>query len=260
MTTRRDSSRPRRLLLPLALGLLALPLLPVTAPAQSHHATLSGRVTSLQEGRPLGGVELTLRGTELSTTTNGDGAFRFTGVPPGPRTLEISYLGTESRPVEVELRPRQTLELSLVVGVRVMPVTELVVTVERAAPVGKLTGFHRRRENAPGHFITREDIERIQPIRTTALLRRVPGLDVGQRSASGVTPVTMGRRKGCVPQFYVDGARAPFFDVDAVHPREIAGLEIYRGNSEVPIRFKYRDRCGVIVIWTRDPGNWDGDR
>lgn len=259
MTHPRHTSR-RRFLPFLATGLLAVPLLALPAPAQSHHGTIVGEVTSSETHEPLAGVELTLHDTGLQTTTTGEGQFRFADVPPGSRTLTVAYLGTESRRVRIDLRPRQTIDVSLVVGVRLMPVTELVVTVDRAAPVGKLTGFDRRRENGAGYFITREDIERVRPMRTTALLRRVPGLDVGQRTRSGVTPVTMGRRKGCVPQFYVDGARAPYFDVDVLDPGEIDGIEIYRGNSEVPIRFKHRDRCGVIVLWTRDPGDRDSDR
>lgn len=243
--------RPCRCVAP---AVLALPLLAASALAQGHHGTIVGTVTSSDTGDPLGGVELTVQDTDLRETTTGQGHFRFAEVPPGRRTLALSYLGTPTSRVLVDVRPRQTIDLSLVVGVRVVPITELVVTVDRALPVGKLTGFYQRREIHAGYFITREDIERVRPVRTTSLLRRVPGLDVGQRSASGVTPVTMGRRKGCVPDFYVDGARAPYFDVDVLDPQEIAGIEIYRGNSEVPIRFKHRDRCGVIVIWTTDPG------
>jgi len=237
------------------LGVSLALLLTIPGFLRAQGGTVVGRVTSYETGDPLSGVELSVRGTDALAITSESGLFRLEGVPAGRQTISLSYLGAESKEIPVRVEPRQTVQASFVVEMRVIPVAELVVTVENSIPVSKLTGFYERMENSPGHFITRDDIERIKPARTTAMLRRVPGLDIGKRTRSGLTPVTMSRRKGCYPQFWVDGTRAPFFDVDNIQPREIAGIEVYRGNSEVPIRFKHRDRCGVIVIWTRDPGN-----
>lgn len=237
------------------LGVSFLLLLTIPGFLRAQGGTVVGQVTSFESGEPLGGVELVVRGTDVRSITSEAGLFRLEGIPTGRQTISLSYLGAESKDVPVRVEPRQTVRVSFVVEMRVIPVAELVVTVEDQVPVSKLTGFYERMENSPGHFITRDDIDRLNPARTTAMLRRVPGLDIGKRTRGGVTPVTMSRRKGCQPQFWVDGARAPFFDVDNIQPREIAGIEVYRGNSEVPIRFKHRDRCGVIVIWTRDPGN-----
>ena len=238
---------------PLAGVLLALIVTPALLQAQAGQ--IVGRVASFETGDGLGGVELAVLGTEVRAITSESGLFALEGVPPGERTVKLHYLGAESKEVGVQVEPYQTTSVTLVVEMKVIPVAELEVTVDQRIPVSKLTGFYRRMENSPGYFVTRDDIDRLHPARTTSILRRVPGLDIGKRTRAGFTPVTMSRRKGCVPQFYVDGARAPFFDVDNIQPHEIAGIEVYRGNSEVPIRFKHRERCGVIVIWTRDPGN-----
>ena len=57
---------------------------------------------------------------------------------------------------------------------------------------------------------------------------------------------------------------------DYVHPSEVEGIEIYRGESDTPAEFVTRwVGCGTIVIWTRrgemraprrDPGEQDGSR
>lgn len=252
MRDRIEVPRPRPALL---LGVLLASLLSTPGLLRAQAGSIVGRVTSFETGDPLGGVELSVRGTDVRAFSTEAGLFSLEGVPPGERTVTLHYLGAESREVPVRVAPYQTTSVALVVEMKVIPVAELVVTVDDRIPVSKLSGFYRRMENSPGYFVTRDEIERLHPVRTTSILRRVPGLDIGKRTRSGVTPVTMSRRKGCVPEFYVDGARAPFFDVDNVQPHEIAGIEVYRGNSEVPIRFKHRDRCGVIVIWTRDPGD-----
>lgn len=240
----------------MAVALTAAFLLPAptSAAAQSGDASIVGQITSQLTDEPVSGAAVVLRGTEHEAVTTEDGIFAMEDLPAGDHELVVRYMDMESRVFPVRLERRQPLTVDFTVNMQVIPVASLEVTVEQSPPRGKLHDFYRRAANGPGYFITRDDIEDRPISRPTDILRRVPGLDIGARR-SGRTPVTMGRRDGCVPDFYLDGARAPFFDIDNLEPMDIAGIEIYRGNSEVPIRFKHRDRCGVIVIWTRDPSN-----
>lgn len=227
---------------------------PTSAAAQSGDASIVGQITSQLTDEPVSGAAVVLLGTEHEAVTTEDGIFAMEELPAGDHELVVRYMDMESRVFPVRLERRQPLTVDFTVDMQVIPVASLEVTVEQTPPRGKLHDFYRRAANGPGYFITREDIEARPISRPTDILRRVPGLDIGARR-SGRTPVTMGRRDGCVPDFYLDGARAPYFNIDDLEPMDIAGIEIYRGNSEVPIRFKHRDRCGVIVIWTRDPSN-----
>lgn len=235
----------------LATGLLLFGL----PPLQAQHASITGRVLSAETGEPIGGAEVRLEDTRFGAVTSKGGLFRMENLPAGEHLLTIEYLGAKSENFRVDLGPRESLDVSFDLQMKVIPVPKLEVTVNDDIPVGKLYSFYRRAESSPGYFLTREDIEDRPTSRTTDLLRQVPGLDIGAPRLGGAT-VTMGRRDGCVPDYYVDGAHAPFFDIDNLQPVDIAGIEIYRGNSEVPVAFKQADRCGVIVIWTRDPSNW----
>lgn len=143
---------------------------------------------------------------------------------------------------------------------------ELRVEARRPARRGKLRGFDRRRRLHPsGRFIGRAEIERRDPHRLSDLLHGVPGLRLGRPAAGvGERHAVSGRagrhpgREPCRVAFFVDGVRLPpssGFSVDELSPADVAGIEIYRGTSEAPARFRRRgDRCGVIVVWTRDPG------
>lgn len=253
MSASPDRSVRRAVLLFLAAATLAA--VPLSLQAQVRRASIVGRVVEASSGEPVEGAEVELKGTPHRAVTTESGVFRLEELPPGEHTLAVHYLGMESKEFPVQLKPRRSLNVTFQLETKVLPVAELVVTVDQDVPVSKLTGFYRRSEQGPGYFLTRADIEEKPATRATDLLRQVPGLDVGERNRAGVTPVTMGRRDGCLPRFYVDGAFASYFDMDNLHPRDIAGIEIYRGNSEVPIRFKHGDRCGVIVVWTRDPSN-----
>lgn len=239
----------------LLLGAAGLAASSSSLQAQVRPANIVGRIVETGSAKPVQGAAIVLQGTSFRAMTNEAGIFRLEDIPAGHHTLAVHYLGMESKKFPVELAPRQTLDVTFRLETKVLPVAELVVTVDATPPVSKLTGFYRRSQQGPGYYMTRAEIEDTPALRTTDLLRRVPGLDIGQRNRAGITPVTMGRRDGCIPRFYVDGAYASYYNMDNLEPRDIAGIEVYRGNAEVPIRFKHGDRCGVIVVWTRDPGN-----
>jgi hypothetical protein len=244
-------------------GLLALlggAALFLQSPLAAQDASITGRIISARSGEPIEGAEVDLLDSPHRAVTSGSGLFRMSEIPAGQHTVRISYMGAESRNLTVDLSPREAFDVALQLEMKVLPVPELVVTVNNRIPVGKLYEFERRAQNSPGYFITREEIEERHASRTTDILRRVPGLEVGGprigRSSVQVRRRAVGRR--CTPDTYVDGAYAPYFDPDNLQPSDIAGIEVYRGNSEVPPEYRRADHCGVIVFWTRDPSNWRG--
>lgn len=235
-------------------------LIGLAAPAPSASqatGSVTGQVREAETAEPVEGAAISVEALDETTLTDEGGYFRLNGLRTGAHVLVVNYLGLETREVSFELYAGELEEMSLSLEVKAVPVEELVVTVEERRPVSKLLGFHRRMEQGPGHYITREEIVKRESARPSDLLRRVPGVDVGP-ARFGSAQVTMGRRAGCVPEFYVDGARAPNFDIDNLTTRDLAGIEVYRGNSEVPIEFKAHDRCGAIIIWTRDPARAGG--
>jgi TonB-dependent starch-binding outer membrane protein SusC len=216
--------------------------------------SLTGRVVSYADRQPIAGARVTVAGTGDTAVTDAEGLFRFGDIPAGSHVLHIEYLSMRSRDIPIELDARRPSSLEVALRMSVIPVAELVVTVDHTLPVNKLYDFYRRMEHGQGYFFTRADVLRRRPARITDLLLGVPGIDVGAHRIGRIS-VTMGRRKGCVPEYYVDGARAPHFDLDDLQPSDLAGLEIYRGNSEVPLEFKAFERCGAIIVWTREPGS-----
>lgn len=221
--------------------------------AQTNETAIVGRVIESASGEPVNGAEVLLPRSSRVKITGEAGLFRFEGVSPGPHLIAVRHLGLESKQFPVRVSRGRTLDVSFQLETRILPVPELVVTVSQTRPVSKLTGFYRRKENNAGYFLTREQIDEMSLAESTDIFRRVPGVRVSRSAGATRTPVTMGRVQGCYPRFYLDGSYVSYFDMDNLLPRDIAALEIYRGNSEVPLRFKHGDRCGVIVIWTRSP-------
>lgn len=137
--------------------------------------------------------------------------------------------------------------------------------VERS-PV--LEGFDHRQRLGMGTYFTREDIERIEPLHVTDLLRRVPGVSLVGGGLPSQQVLSMNRAQfgrgggSCPVQVFVDGmlvtrARAGPIAVDElVTPQAVEGLEVYKGLSTVPAEFLNENaHCGVVAIWTRRGGD-----
>ena len=217
-------------------------------------ATLVGVVTSGVSGDPLAQARVWVVGTDRATLTDDRGHFRLARLPEGPQEVRVGYLGVESSAASVDLVAGKARGLRITFDLELTPIAAQIEGTRGSG--GKLRGFRRRMESEQGYYITREDIRSRNPLRTTDMLRRVPGVRISP-ATMGPSGVTMsGAARRCPIEYYLDGVRAPFLDPDNVPPNDIAGIEIYRGLARVPIQFRHRARgCGVILIWTRDPGN-----
>jgi len=70
-----------------------------------------------------------------------------------------------------------------------------------------------------------------------------------------------GARPACYMDVYLDGAMVfdsqrienGLFDVNSVPPEHIAGIEVYAGQAQIPIKYarSMDNVCGVLLIWTR---------
>jgi hypothetical protein len=130
--------------------------------------------------------------------------------------------------------------------------------IESAALRDKMVDFERRRATGRGTFITRDDIDRRNPLTVADLLRTVRGL--ATRTSGGRTEVRFIRANSrldgvdCPPELWFDGVRTFDATVDEVDPGEVEGIELYRGLGQIPAEYLSRTAaCGVVLIWTRSP-------
>lgn len=142
---------------------------------------------------------------------------------------------------------------------RALPTLEQVVVRAPQREFRDVTGFERRRRIGAGRFITRADILRRKPVRVQDLVAELPGVLI---SPDGEL-VTYGRRggpMGCPLSVVWDGIPAPGFDLNAISPDEVQGIEVYSGfmpleyNFLVPQPFWFggaSSSCGALLIWTQ---------
>ncbi|HZD03401.1 MAG TPA: carboxypeptidase regulatory-like domain-containing protein, partial [Longimicrobiales bacterium] len=193
-----------------------------------------------------------------SQTTAEDGLFRFDDVPPQSYLLVVTSLGYHRFEDSLQVQPGR--EIRLVVHLSASPLELeplMVVTARRPA---FMDGFEERRSHARLHtaFFTHDEIQELDPRDVTELLRTVPGTFVAPGLFGDRLMVDGDVTRGghCRPDVWVNGLLmigGPSYN-DVYPPDDIAAVELYAIEHDVPQRFKGPRRCGALVIWLRERG------
>ena len=221
--------------------------------AQPSGGMMSGVVRAEDSGTPVAGAIVEMHGLGLRAVSDSAGAFHITGIPSGEHRVDLRALGFKAVAITVRIANDTTSVVR--VALKAVPLPTLDVESGLRRGNERMRGFHDRRSSGFGRFLTREDIERRDVSDTKELLRGMPGVRlVGERvqmSSSSSTP-------RCLVQYFVDAIHitgAQFDFLRQFRPRDIEGIEVYRGPAETPPEFSRGGaQCGVIAIWTRTPG------
>lgn len=195
-----------------------------------------------------------LRGPGSAATTDSDGSFRLTAIPPGSAVLEVRRLGY--RPLSTPVTIVGGNELRVDVKLAPLPEQLAPVQVRRRAEVydSRLAGFNTRKSKHVGYFVTREKLDQMSSARFVDALRGIPGVSFRTLRGGVITVSLRGAR--CAPMFYMDGfpATAGAMDLDMIDLSGVEGIEIYAGMSSIPAEFMSvvgGEKCGVIAVWSR---------
>jgi hypothetical protein len=239
------------LLLLMGLGLMARP-----AAGQARAGPLV-QVRSAETGAPLRGAQVWLEGTGRGGITNEAGVLDVLHPAPGTYRLRVRLLGYAEEMRMVDLVPgRPTGPVEVALASQAIPLAAVVV---RAEPRGerrlRSVGFNHRRERLPGLFLGRRDIEARSRAKLSEVMRTMPGMRIYSLpmwEAFGSTFRSAGASRACEIEYYLDGVYAPGLNIDDVRPWEVEAMEVYRGESEIPLQFRRSlETCSVVLIWNR---------
>ncbi len=236
------------LLLPFCLRLSAHNLVkyePVQAPAPV--AGISGTVTD-EQGKPLTGVSVMVKGAQHRTSTNEQGQFHLPGANAGNAILVFTMVGYE----RAEIPAKGSEQLLVRMRRAVANIGEVEVTGN--------TGYQKiPRERATGAFDVISAKQLSNRVQTNVLERlegQVPGLvlingkDNGKNNDDGLTIRGVSTLYGAkrplivVDNFPFDGT------LDAINPNDVASITILKDAAASSI-WGARAANGVIVITTK---------
>lgn len=226
-------------------------IVPAAAQTPSGKGTLVGFVVSTPGDAPLAGALVQLDTTEWRTAADSQGRFQFDSVEPGTYILHIKAIGYEEGAWRVRLHADQVTTHSFELSRQVVELPGVTVKGRLPVSASRYIDFERRRKTANGAFFTQEDIEKANPATLIDILVTVRG--VQQVCLVNDCVAKMVRAPpGCYPQYYIDGNESTAYFARNTPPKDVKGIEIYRGSSEVPGEFGgSNSACGVIAIWTK---------
>lgn len=221
-------------------------------------------------GSWLRGVEVVSVDNELiRTRTGAGGSFRIDSISAGPHLIRFRRIGILPTTVSVVVDPDDIVSIDAVV--EPFPVTLSRVTVQAVS--GELVrlppGVADRMRTGIGTYLTAEQIAKINPVETKDIFRHVAGVSVetfahttvvrstrgvqtinGDACTSGMAVVIDGAVTGGTLTSGSTNIAGATGALDAVSPRDIGAIEIYKDGAEAPASVRDSE-CGVIYIWTR---------
>lgn len=159
----------------------------VAPPGQSNTSgqsgSISGHLTRDEGGRALAGALVRIVETGQTTTADDNGDFRFPSVAPGDYTMEISFLGfeTRSQPIVVGSGNAATIALALNEGAE--QGVPIVVYGTRSARANALN-LQRTAENNT-EVVSADDLGNFTGTTFSDALRRTSGVSFSRDSVTG---------------------------------------------------------------------------
>jgi hypothetical protein len=225
-------------------------------------------------GAPIAGVEVGISDLSRRELTDPRGRFELTGIGAGEHHVLARRLGYGVADVTIPFRDGETLERTIVLS-KVSTLDSVVVRAEHVDVL--MRDFEENRRIGLGHFVTRDQLERIKGQTLTRALRDVPGVILARGGvshawvlssrarASLCRPVQPGVHSacydangiynpspseaargigaGCYVQVYLDdnllnrGRPTPPFDAHTFPVDQIEAVEFYAGVAELPARY-----------------------
>lgn len=213
-------------------------LLSFTSFAQQK--TLSGTVIG-EDGVPIPGVTVVIKGTTTGTITDMDGRFAF-AAPADAKVLSVSYIGMKNQ--EIELGNQTTFKITMTADV--IGVEEVVVTGYATQSKASLTGAISQVSSADlNNNSTASAVQRMQG--------RVSGVSItGSHTPGGDATVRirgMGTVNNNNPLYVVDGVPTKN-NMSQLNPNDIESVTVLKDASSAAI-YGARGANGVIIITTK---------
>ena len=215
------------------------PMLSITA----QGGKITGTVFSGEDKLPLPGATLLVSGTNISSSTDFDGAFSLSNIPSSASTIVVSFIGYASQTVSIVGQK----ELKIYLQVDNNKLNEVVVTGYSKQKKADITG-------AVAVVNMKDLMKQPEPNPIKALQGRIAGVKVSSDgSPSGANTKVVIRGVGTLnntdPLYVIDGMPTKS-GMHELNPNDIESIQVLKDASSASI-YGSRASNGVIIITTK---------
>jgi TonB-linked SusC/RagA family outer membrane protein len=208
----------------------------------AQETTLKGVVTSADDGLPLPGVTVVVKGTTNGTITNFDGIYELT--VPNDAVIVYSFIGLKSQDISVGGRT----EINVVLESASFDVDEVVVVGYGVQKKSLVTGAISK--------VSNEELTKTSDMRVSqALQGKTAGVVIsgnsGQPGAeSSVRIRGIGTNGDAEPLYIVDGLPMSSGGIDFLNSSDVESIEVLKDAASSAI-YGARGANGVILVTTK---------
>jgi len=211
--------------------------------AQAQTVRITGTVTSSEDGMPMPGVSVIVKGTTIGTATDANGKYEI-NVPVNAQTITVSFVGYVTQ--ELPIAGRSVIDVVLATDVK--QIDEVFVVAYGTAKKSSYTGS--------AGTVKEEQLQKIPSTNfTKALEGSVAGVQVtGGTGQPGSSSSIRIRGIGSVnasnaPLYVVDGA-AYDGDINAIPNEDIESISVLKDAASAAL-YGARGANGVIMVTTK---------
>lgn len=192
------------------------------APAQ-----VKGTVTDASTGETLIGANIVIDGTSFGASTDLNGEYTISKIPPGTYTVIFSYIGYETiEKPGVELNEGAVLTLDVELGFESVLGEEIIISAQAQ---GQMAAINQQRSSyAITNIISSEHIQEVPDVNAAESIGRLPGVSLKRSGGEGNKVVV----RGLSPQYTIvsiDGVRMTGVDGDRSVGLSIISSEMLDG-------------------------------
>ena len=231
-----------------SIWLASLLLIASTGLANAQTKSISGTVTSADDGLTLPGVAVIVKGTTIGTTTNMEGQYQI-DVPANTTTLVFSFIGLKDN--EVQIGDQTTVDV--VMNSDMFNLDEIIVS-------GVASGTQRKKLTVSVGKVSSDDLLEVPATNAAAALQgKMAGVQVTTNTGTPGQSATVLIRGATS----IAGSQEPLYIVDGaiiegglsdLNVDDIESIEVVKGASASAL-YGSRAGSGVIVITTKRGSN-----
>ena len=213
--------------------------------AFGQERTVTGKVMSTEDGTPIPGANIIIKGSGSGTTTDADGNYRLTLSGDNP-TLVFSFVGYKT--TEILVGTKTVVDVQL--GLDITQLSEVVVTGIGIATEKRKLAISV--ESVAGDKLPAMPSASIDQ----ALVGKIAGAQILSASGNPGTPVSIQLRGintlsgGTQPLIMVDGVQMQSTSLNALDLSNVERIEVVQGASAATI-YGAQGANGVIQVFTK---------
>jgi len=219
-------------------------LFSIYQPLLAASGKIKGVITDAGSGEPLLGATAVIQGTSIGAATDVDGKYLITLAPEGNHVLHISYVGYNSKDVQIKVVAGQVIEVNEKLQSSTVELSDVVVTAQIEGQASAIN--QQLTSNTIVNVVSKDKIQELPDQNAAETLGRLPGISIQRNNGEGQKVVV----RGLSPRFSaitVNGVQLPAtsqpggfsndgtgatddrsVDLSMISPDVLEGIEVFK--------------------------------